>query len=610
VPFRQSESPALRDLLNVLRWCICTPSTIRIDVLAHLSRWPAGMALEMEYMERENRKVNHAAALTSIDLLTTLQRRAEALLASLEAYQQHIVAHHKQKEVETRVFRRGVESELKSLVSISKGHMTDGLQSSAEPEVDEDAESKYLHALRSSNLPFYEAVWEIARKCRGVTALGKRMHGKPPVSPPGTEDVVRPPSAATPANTTLRDKKGVLVDIVAENGLEWIKVSTITEKRLLFEMAKEGWETYGGHSDSSESGSDAGGDDGGNDDRDDKDDDNEWKQSFKVRKLELVRLAEDLKAAAACTRVQFRHPGIRFVLPKIREGVLEEVDAFVADLTATGATVQCGGLPESRPPTESSEMDDNDDFDALLPYQRAPSLTDSLNIDCTILLALVSDISHLARDQLPPAPNTRTGTYHTAILHQIKAEESSPMLPKEIYPILTGRVLECTSHAAQRMRDIVGTMGTSEERVRAAIVLGEGEFQGQAELRRAWTEHSSHAVPDQLVLPVKVVDFDAPALFSADVEAFPTSVAARTLKTMHLSPINASVFFYGWAAQKTTITSNRVVATGILKTINDILDRDERDGLLSDDPDFLGPQIYICETARSLVGKDKTGRQG
>jgi hypothetical protein len=31
------------------------------------------------------------------------------------------------------------------------------------------------------------------------------------------------------------------VDIVARNGLEWVKVSTITERRMIFDLAKSGW---------------------------------------------------------------------------------------------------------------------------------------------------------------------------------------------------------------------------------------------------------------------------------------------------------------------------------------------------------------------------------
>ena len=31
------------------------------------------------------------------------------------------------------------------------------------------------------------------------------------------------------------------VDIIARNDLEWVKVSTITERRMIFDLAKSGW---------------------------------------------------------------------------------------------------------------------------------------------------------------------------------------------------------------------------------------------------------------------------------------------------------------------------------------------------------------------------------
>jgi hypothetical protein len=66
--------------------------------------------------------------------------------------------------------------------------------------------------------------------------------------------------------------------------------------------------------------------------------------------------------------------------------------------------------------------------------------------------------------------------------------------------------------------------------------------------------------------------------------------------------MNASVFLYGWAHQITTLTSNRTLASGLSKTINDILEMDEREGR-GEAAEFTGPLIYTCETARSLIGK-------
>ncbi|KAI7153277.1 hypothetical protein KC352_g27953, partial [Hortaea werneckii] len=71
--------------------------------------------------------------------------------------------------------------------------------------------------------------------------------------------------------------------------------------------------------------------------------------------------------------------------------------------------------------------------------------------------------------------------------------------------------------------------------------------------------------------------------------------ALETAKDM--TDINYSVFLYGWATGRTTITSNRTVVKQIethLETYTDL-------------PDESWPGIWLCPTARSLVGKEKRG---
>lgn len=542
------------------------------------------------------------------DLLTSLQSRASALLSELRAYQTHLKLHQKQNEVEIKIFKRGVESEVKSLKKVGQAiRISDvSTQEGVHPGEDGGIESPLLHALRSSNLPFYEAVWDVAKSSRYITALGKNIYvaSKYHISHEGK-------ASSITHTSTLKEhrKKRVLVDIVAENGLEWTKVSTLTEKRLLFEMAKEGWETYADYSDGT--GSDTNGRDAAD-------------QEERAGKLELVRVAEDLKVASQGVRIQFRHPRIRFVLPKIREGALDDVDAFLADLRATGATVQCGlTVEDTENKAHLSHASSNMDFDLLVPAAAPVLLTNRVNVDCTILLALVSDISHQRRNQLCLASTGKSGTYHGAILRQIEAEESSPLLPKEVYPLLSGRNLECTFHAAQRMREIVQCMGTTSERIRADIVLGEDVYRSQSAsaLRQALTEQSIHDVPAGIQFPIKVVNFDADKLFASvgsqarpndqRSKGFPFSIAARAKESFRLTPINSSVFIYGWVQDMVTLTSNRTVASGLLGTINKLLDEGEQDETQKseDDKEFIGPSIYVCETARSLVGKAKSEKE-
>lgn len=532
---------------------------------------------------------------SSFDLFTDLQIRVEKLLNEFRSYQTHLRSQNKQQDVEVRAFKRGVESEVKTLGRLRLAFDSNPSTTQANVDTHEGhAESPQLHALKSSNLPFYEAVWDVAKSCRSITSLGKKMYLTEKVLP--SQRV----SGEGSSSTSKRDRnslstRGVIVDIVAGNGSEWIKVSTLTEKRLLFDMAKEGWEKYDDSSDDSDFNGSQGGrqrdGDGGS-------------------KMELVRLAEDLKAAAQRVRVQYRHPSIRFVLPKIRKGVLEDVDRFLADLRATGAVVQC-----------SNDMDEvvgrrELDLDQLMPSEGNNPLTSTINVDCTILLALISDISHLSRSQLSADATNKSQHYHKAIMNQIEAERSMPMLPTETYPLFAGRNLECSAQAAQRMREIVQCMGTPSELKRAEIILGEAHYKSQASasLQEAIRGCSVHAVPGDLRLPVRVIHFEVQALLSTSpgraplhgqpLNAFPVSVAARAKDRLRLSPVNASVFLYGWSRQITTFTSNRAVATALVKTINDVLDEEEREGH-SSPMEFVGPLIYTCETARSLIGKAK-----
>ena len=624
-------------------------------------------------------------------LLADLQQRAQTLLSELHTFQQHLHERGKSDAVEIRKFNSTVQTELKALNkveaslapattheiksrSVQKGGRG-GYHDDDSDREDVETQHRHVHALRSSNLPFYEAVWRTAKRCRGVRAVGKRYYfsaqSSGEVQQSNGELKLRNGMLSWGSKDTsqLSSKKHVLVDIVAEDGLEWVKVSTVTEKRLLFELAKEGWASYrdddGGSSDNDlpreQSGSTL---------------DTEQQEEAHPD-LELVRLARDLAAASRQTRVRYRHPRIRLVLPKINEGRVKDIDRILNDIRATGAEVHVGSYDGTQiyPSTSSAKLDFSatdtpaTSYESMLP---GPSLTltSRLNIDCTILLALISDISHLSRTNLPPSPNTHAGgTYHAAILHQIATEEHSPLLPGELYPLLDNRALECTDAAATRMREIVQTMGTKAEKTRAVILLGEGAYDGvnHKSLRASLAKESEYLVPEGLRLPIRVISFVADdavghdnssvtnELGSTRPDATPASamktkrVAKRLLQTFPggLSAINSSVFLYGWLKGIVTVTSNRAVAAGVERRVGEILDEFERDGtdggdgrgggrlgngikalIIADgnepveekqvdesiDTDGMegceGPKIWMVETARSLIGKDKGRRDG
>ena len=186
-------------------------------------------------------KTNEATPAISHGTLQSLQTRADTLLQEFRSYEALLREHKKQHQVEIRSFKRGFESEVKALEKL--GRIFAYPQVTARETVHHnfhDEESLEMHALRSSNLPFYEAVWKVAKSCRNITAIGKKMYFDESTSTTQRNALEsnRVSEASGPINPR---QKGVIVDVVADGGLEWIKVSTVNEKRLLFEMAKEGW---------------------------------------------------------------------------------------------------------------------------------------------------------------------------------------------------------------------------------------------------------------------------------------------------------------------------------------------------------------------------------
>ncbi|KAL9119004.1 MAG: hypothetical protein Q9187_004443 [Circinaria calcarea] len=465
-----------------------------------------------------------------------------------------------------------------------------------------------IHTLRSSNLPFYSAVWTAAKSCKGLLLFNKRFYWDTP-----------------PARSSNRAgkprKKGALVDIVAEDGEEWIKVSTITETRLLFEKAKAGWEGAGSSSDTEgeEDGVVVNGSgatwtirDHGGGSADDDDND----------RVELLRMAQDLQKASKATRVRYRHPKVRFVLPKIHKGRIPAIDAILDDIRATGATVQCAddipsvlqddqAVPLHTETLLNSKTRPNPPQPALhLTFSRLlidpfASFTPTINIDCTILLALVSDLSH--------EPITPELWFHRAVQRQIELEATQHLLPTSLWPAMANKELVCTATAANRMREIVALIGTPAERRRTDLLLGDDEYGGAGksaeELRTAFAATSTHRVPEDWNLPVRVL---AAEIRMENLPPVAEKVARR------LTDINRSVFLFGWERGFTTVSSNRTVAKMIEGVVRGAAEgwNGKREGGTGTEveaegvgegegEEVVGPDIWLCPTARSLVGKEK-----
>lgn len=395
------------------------------------------------------------------------------------------------------------------------------------------------------------------------------------------------------------NKASVLVDIVAQGGLEWVKVSTVTETRLLFDLAKAGWEAADSSSDASSENEDGGGFSAPNLVAD-------GHSSPSNSSIELVRLAAHLQRASRANLLRYRSPSIRFVLPKIPTYPSPPIRTILSQILATGATIECGpsSLPYPSLDAKSSPWASPNrcsGFEKLLPDPHS-CLTPTLNVDCTILLALISDLSHSPRT--PHSP-----THHQAITRQISLEVSDPLLPDSLYPALEGRDLVCTAEAATRMREIVQQIGTESECQRAWLLFGHETSNGDISkpsltdpciIHTLLAAQSEYKVPSSLRLPIRVI--------SAHISMQKLPPIAHAVAAQ-LSAINRSVFLFGWEAGMTTVSSNRTVAKMIEGIIGEANERREEGEGEGEGEDIIqGPEIWLCSTARSLVGKEKRRR--
>ncbi|EME86238.1 uncharacterized protein MYCFIDRAFT_131394 [Pseudocercospora fijiensis CIRAD86] len=469
----------------------------------------------------------------------SLAERSRVLLAELESFRHHLRTVRQEQHVEIAHFRGTVQSELSMLERLAN-----------KPESESTS-----HVARSSNVPFLEAVWSTAKKSEKVLALTKRIYfNSPSKSLSQAMHHVNLGPKKRPMAKGSKDA-AVTVDAITEGGLRWIKVSLVTNNRILFDLAKQGWNSGGSE-------------------------DEEEEQDSNVTMIEeesdvpLVRNARDLCNAAQSYRVRTRKPQVHLILPRVQEGETDKVDDVLDLCRAAGAVLHCGGNLDTPPVLD----------DALPRMAPDPmwAFSEKLNIDCTILLALVSDFSH--------SKVSKESWFHKALRRQVEIEDNENLLPSLLYPATRRHILVCTKEASKRMREIVSTIGTPSEKARTAIMMGDDNSKSQEDLINEMQQWSAYEVPADWLLPIRDVDRDEDHCLDS-LPAVASSVAE------HMTDINKSVFLHGWGTGRTTISSNRTVVRQ-LET-----DLEKYDDL----PETAWPKIWLCPTSRSLVGKEKRG---
>ncbi|TID18762.1 hypothetical protein E6O75_ATG05883 [Venturia nashicola] len=373
----------------------------------------------------------------------------------------------------------------------------------------------------ASNLTYWEALWSTAKQQKCIQLL--RRHASP-------------------------------IDIVADSGLTWTKVSTITERRLVLEMAKNGWNWDDSDSDDE------------NLDTSTKEDDD--------MDIPIVKMALNLAKLANESRIRYRTPHVNFVLTRINSGN-KDIERVLDRIRATGATITTADQILPAPAIEDVLED--------LVVDERKFFSETLNICCTILLAVVSDISH--------GQVIEEAWFNRNIRRQIEIEDNEHLMLNTLWPAMLGRDLVCTKIATQRMREIVDLIGTDSEKERTRLFMGDDPSKSPEQLLEEFQKLSAYPVSSDWRLPIKIVD-------EVVIDENSPRLAATVAK--QLSDINESVFIYGWTTGRTTITSNRSAVKAIERCV-------EANRLNDED---IGPDAFIVPTARSLVAKEKERRDG
>ncbi|XXG94860.1 hypothetical protein Hte_001119 [Hypoxylon texense] len=407
------------------------------------------------------------------------------------------------------------------------------------------------HRVQSTNLPFLEPVWETAKRSRDIVRLRCPVSAGPfekQILAPGTR-IVRSQGESQPCRLG-----SFIVDVIADGGHAWYKISSVNQKRLLFDLAKEA--VYFGDSDDDEDGTQAAV-------RNDID-------------IPLLKLARSLASTAKGHRIQTKTPVAFLVLPRIKEGDNSDVDKVLEACRQLGVNLLCSDDLLPAPPVS----------DSLL-HLMAPSpkvFSDVLNVDTSLLVALASDFSHTNVTKQPWFSHSHND--HTDL-------ESKQSMLSLVYPMLGNHKLVCTREAAETFFHIADTLATDTEKARAHLILCRSGVEKSQEQRVIELKLLSiHEVPLCLQLPISIVDMNE----GGCQDRF-TDPIKKKLSSL-LNP-GKSVFSYGWGSERTTLTCNSVVIKQLEKDLEQ----------LSTLGDLPWPSIWAFPTSRPFVGIPKGTRK-
>lgn len=497
----------------------------------------------------------------------TILHRIDQLLGELDALS---TAYKQKLEVSTKLERRELPDPIPGLhdfvVSI-KGTKNSAqrvlkarsaLIRETDDELDDAArverDNKDKAVLVGCELAPHQAQWDAIKRTHGLLAFRRRFSRK-------------------------ANKLGPTIDAVVQNGTEWVKVAIVTEKKLLYQMAQEGWHP----DDSSE--------------EEDSDDDEE-------SGIGIVKTTKQLVRAARLNRCNTRIPQIRLVLPNITAGRVDAIDKLLSRTRNLGISkkgegdvqilIDCSDSAFLQAPIPLLDQA----FVNMFRDTNRDRLTSRLNLELTVILSLVSDIAH---SEVGPRP-----WYSRQTLSHLEDESHAPGVRlKSVYEALRGRRLECTQEVAQEVRNVVDDLGTETTKTRTLLLFGreslgdgfdepirpcitsandadngltvngkvshETEREGET-LISEFRKLSKYPVPDGLQLPIRIIGNDE----------FNHRDYAALIKNGKLPPVaenvwvkldrsyNRSCHLWGWVQDITTVSANNLNTRLIDVTVDQV----------------------------------------
>ncbi|KAI1258832.1 hypothetical protein F5Y18DRAFT_411936 [Xylariaceae sp. FL1019] len=469
-------------------------------------------------------------------------RQAKVLQAEIEQFADHLATIY---DGYFHKFPKNMHMSLLNDVKIEISNLESDVNSS---------DPMATHRISSNNLPFIQAVWNTAKMSENIIKMRHPIFSGPfkrerNLRAPGTRiyGIISQGDSEPKRNQNTRSMR---IDVIADGGLTWYKVSALTNRRLEFDMAKEA--VFCDESDDEES-------DGISRDFSD---------------VPLVKLATELARISQGHQVRHQHPRPILVLPRILEKESVQIHQLLDSCRDMGVTVLCGDARSPAHPISQDVMD------RMAPSPRA-QITPTLNIDTSVLVALASDIAHSNVE--------KQSWFGHSCLDHIDLEKIEPLAPK-LFDILGSHELVCTREAWSALARIVHHMGTNTENARASLLLGVDDSvtrEHRVEDFRALSLHAT-SIPSDLQLPIRIVDSNEDGC--QDVFLPPIQE-----KLDQLTEPGRSVFSYGWAKSLTTVTCNYLAAKLLERNLEELHSLDGLDW----------PSIWAFSSSRPLVGVRK-----